>query len=127
MKPENFAIGRKTKSNIIYIIDFGLAKRYRDVKSNKHIPFKEGKSLTGTARYASINTHKGYEESRRDDLEGMLYVLIYFLKGCLPWQGLAAKTKDEKYNKIKQTKIETNLDKLCNGLPGNKFIYYRRD
>ena len=92
IKPDNFLIGNK-EPNIIYMIDFGLAKRFRNPKTGAHIPWKDGKNLTGTARYASLNTHLGYEQSRRDDLEWLAYVMLYFVKGKLPWQGLAAKTK----------------------------------
>ena len=84
IKPENFLIGYQKRSNILYIIDFGLSKRYRDSKTLKHIPYRDTKAFTGTIRYASINTHLGIEQSRRDDLEATGYTLIYLLKGILP-------------------------------------------
>jgi len=117
LKPENLLMGLGKNSHIVHVIDYGLSKRYRDPKSGKHIPFREGKSLTGTARYASINTHQGKEQSRRDDLEALGYIMIYLFKGSLPWQGLPAPSKKSKYELIMQKKMETELDTLCSGMP----------
>ncbi len=93
IKANNFMVGKGDKRNIVYIIDFGLAKRYKDPKTGNHIPFKEGKSLVGTARYASIASHMGYEQGRKDDLESLGFLLLYFLRGKLPWQGVQIKNK----------------------------------
>ena len=117
IKPDNFMIGKDKNSNIIYLIDFGLAKKFRDLKTHEHISLKTGKSLTGTARYASINTHLGFEQSRRDDLEGIAYTLIYFLRGNLPWQGIIAENRKLKYELISNKKISTTIEELCLGLP----------
>ena len=120
IKPENFLVSKnKFNQEIIYLIDFGLAKRFRDPKTGLHIPYKDGKSLTGTARFASIYTHLGIEQSRRDDLEGMMYTLLYLIKGKLPWQGLKAKSKEEKCQKIMEKKIDIPIEKLCKGLHKN--------
>ncbi|CAN6456590.1 unnamed protein product [Victoria cruziana] len=115
IKPDNFLMGLGKKANQVYVIDFGLAKRYRDSTSNRHIPYRENKNLTGTARYASCNTHIGIEQSRRDDLESLGYVLLYFLRGSLPWQGLRAATKKQKYDKICEKKVSTPIEVLYYG------------
>jgi casein kinase I family protein HRR25 len=129
MKPDNFLVGSGKKQNLIYVIDLGLAKRYRDPKTGEHIPYKDNKSLTGTARYASVNAHLGIEQSRRDDLESVGFILIYFLRGSLPWQGLQGKTKNDKYDRIKDKKVATTIETLTRGLPEefNLFLQYCRN
>lgn len=172
IKPDNFLMGLGKKGNLVYIIDFGLAKKYRDSRTLRHIPYRDNKNLTGTARsvnrktrkntkkmywsrealkkastswrnidffsdhvefshsltffvgfiffrYASINTHIGVEQSRRDDLESLGYVFMYFNIGSLPWQGLKAATKRQKYERISEMKMSTSIDILCAGYPSN--------
>ena len=121
IKPENFLIG--LKNNRINICDFGLCKAYKIFKDGKyvHIPFSTKKKLIGTIRYTSINSHMGNEHSRRDDLESIGYILIYFIKGSLPWQGLNNKvpnlSKEERYKLIMECKINTSVEDLCKGIP----------
>lgn len=117
IKPDNFLMGIGKRGNQVNVIDFGLAKKYRDPKTHLHIPYRENKNLTGTARYTSINTHLGVEQARRDDLESLAYVLMYFLRGALPWQGLKAATKKQKYDRIMEKKMTTPTDLLCRGFP----------
>ena len=109
----------------MHVIDFGLAKKYRDPKTHIHIPYRENKNLTGTARYASINTHLGIEQSRRDDMESLGYVMMYFLRGNLPWQGLKAATKRHKYEKISEKKMSTPIEILCKGYPMEFVTYFQ--
>ncbi|GBF96098.1 casein kinase [Raphidocelis subcapitata] len=125
IKPDNFLMGLGKKANQVNIIDFGLAKKYRDPKTHAHIPYVENKNLTGTARYASVNTHLGIEQSRRDDLESLGYVFLYFLRGSLPWQGLQAATKKQKYEKISEKKMKTPFESLCKGFPQEFVLYFQ--
>ncbi|KAH1244989.1 Casein kinase 1-like protein 3 [Glycine max] len=135
IKPDNFLMGLGRKSNQVYIIDFGLAKRYRDPNTNKHIPYRENKSLTGTARYASCNTHMGIEQSCRDDLESLGYASSLKSKVVhvkyqwrrlfsLPWQGLKAATKKEKYDNICEKKLSTTIEMLCKSYPAEFATYF---
>jgi serine/threonine protein kinase len=117
IKPDNFMIGRQRTSNTVYVIDFGLSKHYRDPKTQQHIPYVEGKRLVGTARYVSLNTHLGVEPSRRDDLEAIGYLLIYLLKGSLPWMGLKAATRVAKYTAIQEMKRSIPIETLCAEIP----------
>ncbi|KAF2872712.1 kinase-like domain-containing protein [Massariosphaeria phaeospora] len=131
IKPDNFLIGRpgSKSANVIHVVDFGMAKQYRDPKTKQHIPYRERKSLSGTARYMSINTHLGREQSRRDDLEALGHVFMYFLRGGLPWQGLKAATNKQKYEKIGEKKQTTPIKDLCDAFPEefNKYLSYVRN
>ncbi|KAJ3247993.1 casein kinase I [Chytriomyces hyalinus] len=152
IKPDNFLIGRLPRSaelanrpktqdpygivsnhsveaphpaSQVFLVDFGMAKAYRDPRSGQHIPYREKKSLSGTARYMSINTHLGREQSRRDDLESLGHVFMYFLRGSLPWQGLKAATNKQKYEKIGEKKRSTFIKDLCEGLPEQFSVYLK--
>ena len=122
IKPENFVIGLGQKSNMVHIIDFGLSKRYKDKTSGQHIPYRENRDLVGTVRYASINAHLGIEQSRRDDIEGIGYILVYLYLGRLPWQGKQDKAKPQ-VSKIMEKKLITPPEILCKKMP-IEFSYY---
>lgn len=127
VKPENFLLGRSgsDKENIVHIIDYGLAKEYINPDSGTHIAFRGQKGAIGTARYMSVNTHMGREQSRRDDLEALGYVIIYFMRGSLPWQGLPATDHKERMKKIGDMKRKLSLEEICDRCP-DEFISYLR-
>lgn len=128
IKPNNFLIGLNNDRHNVYIMDFGLSKKY--IINNKHIDMTTNRSLVGTARYASVNVHIGLEPSRRDDLESVGYMLIYLLKKKLPWQGLKRKKNDSNKNAhlevIGDCKMMTPINELCAGMPicFEKYITY---
>ncbi|CAJ1453831.1 unnamed protein product [Effrenium voratum] len=117
IKPENFMFGIGRRVHVLYLIDFGLGRRYW--REKQHAPMRTLQSLTGTARYASINAHKGMEQSRRDDLEAVGHMLFYFLRGSLPWSGLEAKSQEEKYRRIREVKETYPINQLCEGHPSH--------
>ena len=123
IKPDNFIMGRKEKNAILYLLDFGLAKKFRSSKTLMQYPYIRKKKMTGTARYASIHALEEMEQSRRDDLESTAYMLLYFLRGSLPWQGLKIKTKENRYKKILAKKKEITSDELCETFP-EEFKYF---
>lgn len=121
-------MGVGKNQNFVYLIDYGLSLQFYNIRTHEHIPYRSGKKLTGTTCYVSLNTHLGMEQSRRDDLESLGYVLVYMAAGCLPWQGVVAATKEEKHEKVKEMKLNTSLGSLCKGLPEEigKYVEYCR-
>ena len=127
MKPENLCIGYKGKEKNIYLIDFGLSKIINNDKKNQFLlNIKSEKIVIGTVRYISMNAHLGNEQYKKDDLESLAYMLVFFIKGELPWQNLKAKSRKEKYTKIYQKKKHTVNSELCNFLPDEikNFVSY---
>lgn len=124
IKPENFLMGLGSQRTRVFMIDFGLAKRYYRPSTRKHIAYNESNQLIGTARYASVHAHYA-EQGRRDDLESVGYLLIYFLHGRLPWQGITADTPVQKYEKIGEQKFSLSLDTLCAGIPTEFYLYMK--
>ena len=124
IKPDNFWIGRKDPK-VIYLIDFGLSKKYRSSITYKHIKFRITGQLTGSVRFASANALRGGEQSRRDDLESIGYMIIFFMRKKLPWQGLTGNTKMDRYKKVYKMKKNIRPEDLCKGLPPQVTDYMR--
>ena len=125
IKPQNFVIGKNENEKLIYLVDFGLAKRYKEEYTNFHIPLRQGIKLTGTIRFASCNAMNKKELSRRDDMESIGYLFLYLLKGSLPWQGLKIKQKSEKYEKIREMKMNLDFKLICEGIPEEFSTYLK--
>ena len=117
LKPENFLIGLGKKQGIVHLIDYGLAKTYVESETGEHIKLKKDKKFVGVARYASLNSHMGLEQGRRDDIESIGHILIYLLKGSLPWQGVDREKGEELERAIGRKKASTSIDELCRDLP----------
>ena len=125
IKPTNFLIGKNNPSEI-YIIDFGLAMKYRSSQTKNHIQFTKTKGVTGNFSLLSVNGLKSMQQSRRDDLESLCYMLILFIKGKLPWGDVIGKTTTEIYYKILKLKIKIKEEELCESLPSEflEFLKY---
>lgn len=123
LKPDNFAIGYNEDNSNLYLIDYGLSKQF--VTEDEHIPLKNIHKFCGTVRYASIAAHESLEQSRKDDLEAIAYILIYLYKGKLPWQGIKHKDKKMRYQAIGEVKKNMDIDKLCIGMPKEFSIFLK--
>ena len=124
IKADNFAFGLDGRANTLFLIDYGLSKRWADA-NGQHIPYRQNCPTVGTMRYVSINGHLGLEQSRRDDMESLGYLFVYLLKGSLPWQGVAAATEKERCARIAEMKLQTSLETLCDGCPSEFREYLR--
>ncbi|CCW62336.1 unnamed protein product [Phytomonas sp. EM1] len=119
VKPDNFLMGLGKQNHHVFLIDYGLSRKYYNTRNRAHMDYSEGNPMMGTLRYCSVNTHLGIKQVRRDDLEALGYILVYFMKGSLPWQGL----QNPNCKIIAQHKMSTTVDVLCEGLP-TEFISY---
>lgn len=117
VKPDNFVIGNGASANALYLIDFGLAKRYKDLSTNEHFPWRTGKTFVGTGLFASIHAHRGEEQSRRDDLESLAYTLVWLLRGELPWSNRPHPSEHEWLEDVHKLKLETPIEVICQGVP----------
>ena len=116
VKPQNLLFGLQRTANTLYLADFGLAKRFIAAGNGMHIPYRENKPFAGTACYASLGTHLGVQQSRRDDLESLMFILVYLMKRTLPWQRKYS-SRTEKHNAIRMQKMLITPEELCAGLP----------
>lgn len=126
VKPENFVLGLGKDASTFFVVDFGLSKPYLDWSGKRHMSVKKSNHCTGTARYMSLNAHRGLELSRRDDLESIGYVLLYILRqGKLPWSGFRGLALKERYRKIYEYKYSIPIETLCHGFPVEFSNYLR--
>ena len=125
IKPDNFLMGLGDSSGILHVVDMGISKRFINTKTKQHIPYRNDKSLTGTARYTSVHSHLGEELSRRDDMEAIGYTLIYYYTGFLPWQNMSSSMNGEGNSGILQCKLKVTVDELCKDCPSEFKSYMK--
>lgn len=117
VKPDNFALGVGELSNQVFLIGFGLARLFRDPATRRHTAQIHESGIIGSVRYSSINCHLGLTPSRRDDLESLVYVIVYLTRGSLPWQGITAQSGQIHHDEVLRVKQATTVEALCEGLP----------
>ncbi|KAH7912910.1 kinase-like domain-containing protein [Hygrophoropsis aurantiaca] len=124
IKPEIFRIGlSRSTADIIHLTEFGRSKQYQDISTGVHEPNRERSPFVGAASFLSINAHLGREQSRRDDLESLGYLLLHFFYGELPWQRIDAAFSQKTYKKIGREKQKIPVSVLCKGLPDEFSVY----
>lgn len=123
VKPENFLMGLGDRAGDVHLVDFGLAKFYRH--AGAHVPFAPSRALTGTPRFASIHAHTN-QQSRRDDLEAVGHVLVYFAAGSLPWQALHASGDESRFGAILEMKRSLSPEEVCAKCPDPVFARFLR-
>ena len=116
-------MGLGETSNVVYMVDFGLVTKFRSNTTGEHIPLRRNNCLLGTAQYASINAHKGIELTRRDDLEALGYLILYFYMGTLPWKGATRNNNSDFFKRVLNVKEALSPEKLCKECP-NEFAVY---
>eukprot|EP01062_Namystynia_karyoxenos_P075129 TRINITY_DN7230_c0_g2_i1.p2 TRINITY_DN7230_c0_g2~~TRINITY_DN7230_c0_g2_i1.p2 ORF type:complete len:311 (+),score=95.82 TRINITY_DN7230_c0_g2_i1:97-1029(+) len=127
IKPDNCLFGIGKNSKRVYLIDFGLSQNFRDNKAH-HVAYDDKVGFSGTPDFASLRSHTGVRQTRRDDLESLGYVIIYLIRGSLPWQGLQGSTDQEVFEKVRRCKEMTTVEELCQGCPKelSAFLHYVR-
>ncbi|KAG5511712.1 hypothetical protein JKF63_07310 [Porcisia hertigi] len=128
LKTDNFLVGKGSFSNRIFMIDFGLSCRFMG-SDGKHREMDTGRYFLGTSRFASLRTHQGYSQSRRDDLEQLVYIMIYMYRGHLPWSGLNIKDLSVKERRIGQIKADLSYAQICDRCPQEfeHLLFYARN
>lgn len=115
IKLQNILVGRGALQKTVFVVDFGIAREYWNSETQTYMPFRQGRRLTGTPAFASINNHLGVVPGRRDDLESLVYMLIYFICGSLPW--LTSDYEKLSSSSILAHKVDTTIKVLCLGIP----------
>src|SRR5258708_14768772 len=128
VKPDNFMIGASDRSSRVFLIDFRLTRLFHNPATHEHIMQAKGLNITGTIHYSLINSHLAVTQLQRNDLQPLAYVIVYLVKGWLPWQGIAVHPDQVHHDEVLRLKQVTTAKTLCKGLPQPfiKFIQHIR-